>query len=265
MQKFVEFQQYDKPLHDDIIWSKPEQIAQSGRLLIIGGNAHAIAAPSEAYSIAMTQGVGEARVVLPDKTRRLLHGPIPVNLELVPSTPSGSFSTKAEQSIKSYISWSDATLFAGDIGRNSETAILFEKLANTMPGKQIYTKDALDYFSSNPNVLVSRDETVIVGSISQLQKMYKNLNTKIAITYDMGIKNLCDALQELTTNSKCAVVTQYGSSILCSYYGNVTVTKLPLEPKVWRLKTAAAASVWWLQTPSRVLDAISTAITQLSW
>lgn len=258
-------QLYSKPLFDDILWSRPEQKALAGKLLIVGGNAHAIAAPGEAYAIAMRQGVGEAKVIMPDKTRKLLGPKIPLDIELVPSTPSGSFSTRAEQALNSYISWGDATLFAGDIGRNSETAILFESIAKKMPGMMIYTQDAADYFYSFPQTLFDRFDTLLVISIAQLQKFCRQLHWPKAVTLEMGIGQLCELLQALTTTYKTYLVVEYAGNMITAVDGHVIVTKLPKEPQRWRLKTATTASVWWLQNPSEPLKAIATAITQINW
>jgi NAD(P)H-hydrate repair Nnr-like enzyme with NAD(P)H-hydrate dehydratase domain len=52
-----------KPLFDDLLWSRPEQKALAGKLLIIGGNSHAIAAPGEAFMLASKAGAGDIRVV----------------------------------------------------------------------------------------------------------------------------------------------------------------------------------------------------------
>ncbi len=258
-------QDISKPLYSDLLWSRPEQKSLAGKLLVIGGNAHAIAAPSEAFGIALKQGIGEAKVAMPDKTRKLLGPKLPVDIELVASTPSGSFSTKAEQPIKSYMAWADATLFAGDIGRNSETAILLETLASKMPGLQIYTRDAADYFNASVKTIVDRPNTLLVISLAQLQKYCHSLAWPMAVTFDMGVSQLCALLHELTSVHKASIVVQYSTSIIVAVDGDVVITKLATEPKSWRLKTAAAASVWWLQNQTEPLKAISTAITQLDW
>lgn len=258
-------QELSSPLFEAIVWSRPEQKALAGKLLIVGGNMHAIAAPSEAYQLAIKQGVGEVRVVLPDKTRKLLGPKVPIDIELAASTPSGSFSTKAEQALQTYIAWADASLFAGDIGRNSETAIVLEAIAQKMPGLQVYTRDALDYFYSNPLTLLRREHTLLVASLSQLQKICINSKWPTPITYSMGLGPLCQQLIELTNTHKAHIAVLYGSNIVVAANGNCISTKLPSEPTEWRLKTATAASVWWLQNPDKPLEAIATAITQLAW
>lgn len=258
-------QEYSKPLFEDLLWSRPEQKSQAGKLLIVGGNMYAIAAPSEAFVIAKNQGIGEVKVIMPDKTRKMLGPKMPPDIELVASTPSGSFSTKAELPLRSYIAWADATLFAGDIGRNSETAILLETAASKISGLQIYTRDAADYFNASIQTIIDRPETLLVISLSQLQKFCQSLNWPTAITFDMGVGQLCTVLSELTSVHKCSFAIQYFSSIVVAVNGEVIVTKLLREPKTWRLKTATAASVWWLQNQTQPLKAIATAITQLNW
>jgi len=258
-------QEASKPLFDELLWSRPEQKSQAGKLLVVGGNAHAIAAPSEAFALALKHGIGEVKAVMPDKTRKLLGPKIPVDIELVASTPSGSFSTKAEQQVKSYMAWADATLFAGDIGRNSETAILLETVASKMPKLQIYTRDAADYFNASVKTVLDRPDTLLVISLAQLQKYCHSIGWPAAVTFDMGVGPLCTLLQELTSVHKASIIVQYFASIIVAVDGEIVVTKLPSEPKSWRLKTATAASVWWLQNQTQPLKAIATAITEVGW
>lgn len=258
-------QSYSKPLFEDLLWSRPEQKALAGKLLIIGGNSHAIAAPGEAFMLAEKSGAGTVKVVMPDKTRKLIGGKLPLGIELAPSTPSGSFSGEALAPLQSYCAWADATLFAGDIGRNSETAIVLEKLASKMPGLHIYTRDAVDYFANTALTLLGREQTLVVLSIAQLQKLAVSAKYQTAITFDMGLPNLCKALSELTQMHQAHIITQQFNSVITAVNGDVIVTTLESEPDKWRLKVATAASVWWMQNPTKPLEALATAITQVAW
>ncbi|HSX27740.1 MAG TPA: hypothetical protein VLG25_03070, partial [Patescibacteria group bacterium] len=113
----------DKPLFPDLLWSRPENRAQAGKLLIIGGNAHGFAAPAEAYGQALEAGIGVVRVLLPDAVKAVAKHALET-VDFAPSTPSGSFSKKGLAEFISHASWADGVLIAGDLGRNSETAIL---------------------------------------------------------------------------------------------------------------------------------------------
>ncbi len=62
--------QTNEALFPEILWSRPETKAGAGKLTIIGGNLHAIAAPINAYNYAFEAGVGAARVVMPESVRK---------------------------------------------------------------------------------------------------------------------------------------------------------------------------------------------------
>src|SRR5688500_570948 len=143
--------QGDTPLYPDLLWSRPEQRSAAGKLLIIGGNLHAFAAPAEAFGHAEKAGAGAIRVILPDAARKIV-GRVMEHVEYVPSTPSGSFAQKALAELLDLGMWSDAVLIAGDLGRNSETAILLEAFAEKYPGQLTLTKDAADYAVSEPQL-----------------------------------------------------------------------------------------------------------------
>src|ERR1700722_14895032 len=119
----------EQPLFPSLIWSRPESRAQSGKLLIIGGNLHGFALTAEAYNQAVKAGIGIVRVLMPDAIKNLLGKAaktIP-GIEFAPSTPSGSFSQKALDDFLALSHWADGVLLAGELGHNSETAILLEK------------------------------------------------------------------------------------------------------------------------------------------
>ena len=51
------YKQGSKPIFDELLWSKPENKRFAGKLLIIGGNAHGMLAPANAFSLASKTGV----------------------------------------------------------------------------------------------------------------------------------------------------------------------------------------------------------------
>src|SRR3989344_1032892 len=84
----------DKPLFEDLLWSRPENKARAGKLLIIGGNAHTFAAPAAAFVSAAKAGAGSVRALMPDKLKKTIGSSL-AEAQFAPSTPSGSFSRKA--------------------------------------------------------------------------------------------------------------------------------------------------------------------------
>lgn len=248
----------ENPLFSDMRWSRPEQKAQAGNLLIVGGNVHGIAAPSQAYATAMQAGVGFAKVVMPQATKRLLPKGAHVDVEFTLSTPTGSFSQKAIDDIQAYMFWAHATLFAGDFSRNSETAIVLEKLSTTA-GMQIYGKDSVDYFAEHPKTLLDRPATLLIMTFAQLQKYAKEAGLRTAYAYNMGAMRIVDALHEMNNLHVAHIVMVHEGQIYCAANGQIITTPLKINPTSWRVALSAYASVWWLQNPTKPLASLANA------
>lgn len=252
--------QTDKPLFPELLWSRPENKRQAGKLLIIGGNLHAFVAPAEAFSVAEKAGIGTARVVLPDAAKKLV-GPVLEHIEYAPSTPSGSFSQKALAELLEASNWADAVLVAGDLGRNSETAILLEKFCEKYAGQLTLTKDAVDYAISIPEVILQRPETLLVLSFAQLQKLATKAQFQTAFTFNMDIIHLIEALHEFTSTYPVKIIVQHLDYLHCASEGQVISDFTEENPAIWRVKTASHATVWWLQNPSKPLEALTTSLS----
>jgi hypothetical protein len=251
--------QGSEPLFPDLLWSRPERRSAAGKLLIIGGNVHAFAAPAEAFMQAQQAGIGTVRVVLPDATKKLV-GKLLEHLEYAPSTPSGSFGQKSLAELLDLAAWSDGVLMAGDIGRNSETAILLEKFVAKYPGQLTITKDSADYIVSSPEIVLHREYTLLVLSFAQLQKLASKAGFTSAFTFDMDILRFVSTLHEFTQTYAPHIIVKHHDQMHCAVNGAVVSTKLAEDTDIWRVKTAAHASVWWLQSPSKPLESLATSI-----
>lgn len=248
-----------KPLFPDLLWSRPEHKAQAGKLGIIGGNAFGFAAAATAHAEASLAGVGTARVLLPDSLQRTV-GRVFEAGEYAPSTPSGSFSQHGFGEVAELSQWADGLLLAGDVGHNSETAILLEKLAKDYRGQLTVTKDALEYFTGSPKGILERPETLLVLSFAQLQQLGIHAHFTKAFTFDMDLLRLIDQLHDFTTQHKVSIVVKHLQNIVVAVDGQVSTTKLFTDLQPWRVCTAAHAAVWWLQNPNRPFEALSSSV-----
>lgn len=248
----------NKPLYEDLLWSQPQQKALAGRLLIVGGNVHAIGAPNQAYREAMQAGAGSVHVILPSAARKLLPAQVNINVGFASSTHTGSFAKHAVDELFGYIHTADYTLLAGDFSRNSETAVVFDLVAR-IGGMQTYVKDAVEYFDANPDALYDRPDTLVVATLAQLQKHCKTMRCTRAITYDMGILAYIQALNELTKTRQAHILTNYHGTLVVSVNGSAITTPLPEDQHIWSVRSAAIASTWWMQNPTKPLEAIATA------
>jgi len=249
----------DQPLFPDMLWSRPENKARAGKLLVIGGNVHGFAAAGEAYNQALKAGIGSVRVLLPDRLQKTVSKLFP-EAEFAPSTPSGSFGRQALAELLDLSAWADGVLLAGDFGRNSETAILLEQFSQKYSGQLTLTKDALDYFTATPKVLISRRETLLVLSFAQLQKLAIKTGLTKAFTFEMGLVQLMDSLHEFTEQHPVALTVKHLENICVAFAGQVSSTKVNDDKDIWRVPTAAHAATWWLQSPAKPFEALATSL-----
>jgi hypothetical protein len=249
----------DKPLFADLLWSRPENAAFAGKLLIVGGNLYGFANAAAAYGESRKAGIGVARVLLPDALQKTV-GKVFEAGEFAPSTPSGSFNQRALGELLPMAAWADGTLLAGDLGRNSETAILLEKFAAKYVGQLTITCDAADYFTASPVTALERPDTLWVISVAQLQKLAMNARFTTAFTFDMDILRFVGALQAFSSTYPANIIVKHLDNIFVAADGRVSSTRVPENTNVWRLKTAAHASVWWLQNPSKPFEALTTSL-----
>lgn len=252
-------QSADTPLFPDMLWSRPENAAHAGKLLIVGGNLHGFSNAAAAYTESRAAGIGVARVVLPDALQKTVGRAFEAG-EYAPSTPSGSFATRALGEILPMAAWADGVLLAGDLGRNSETAILLEKLADAHAGQLTLTCDAADYFTASPATILARPDTLWVISVAQLQKLATHARFTTAFTFDMDIVRFVAALHEFTLAHPALIVVKHSDNIFVAVGGRVSSTRLDSEIPVWRNRTAARAATWWLQNPQKPFEALTTSL-----
>ncbi|HVW23584.1 MAG TPA: hypothetical protein VHB51_03850 [Candidatus Saccharimonadales bacterium] len=256
---FWQKQTTEQPLFADLLWSRPENRTQAGKLLIIGGNSHEFAAPASAYAAAVKAGAGTVRVLLPDSLQKTV-GKLFPEAEFAPSTPIGSFGQESLASWLAAADWADGVLIAGDLGRNSETAILIEQFAQKYSGQLTFTKDAVNYVVSGPSSLLKRPNTLLVLSLSQLQKLARQARFTTAFTLSMDFLHLVDALHEFSQQFPLAIITKHLENLAVAVGGQVSTTKLVADQPIWRVEKAAAASTWWLQNPTQGFASLTTSM-----
>lgn len=242
-----------------MLWSRPENKLFAGKLLIIGGNSQGFAAAGEAYTAAAAARAGSIRVLLPDSLQKLLGRTFEAG-EFVPSTPSGSFGQQALTELLATAGWSDGVLLAGDVGRNSETAVLLEKFCSKYPGQLTLVGDAADHFVATPDAVLSRPDTLLVLSLPELQKLAIQAHFTEAFTSTLDTLRFVDLLHHFTTFHSFSVIVEHLDTIFVATSGQVSTTKLPSDSQKSTVAIAAAASTWWMQNPGKTFEAVSTAV-----
>lgn len=252
-------QTQDKPLFPDLLWSRPERRDQAGKLLIIGGNQYGFSAAAEAFAAASSAGIGVSRVLLPSKLKSTVSALFP-EAEFAPSTPSGSFARVGLADWLEAAAWADGVLLAGDIGHNSETALVLESFMSKYSGQLTIAQDVAEYVITNPNLVLFRPNTTLVLSMGQLQKLAKHNKSPDPITQAMGLPELAEWLSSFTTEHTVNIVTKHLDHVIAAVSGDVSSTAQKPSTDSWRVATAARCAVWWLQLPTKPFESITTAV-----
>jgi NAD(P)H-hydrate repair Nnr-like enzyme with NAD(P)H-hydrate dehydratase domain len=252
-------QSADTPLFPDIEWNKPEQRGQAGKLGIIGGNKLGFAGVAEAYTVAHSTGVGQARVVLPDVLKRTIPSAITDTL-FAPTNPSGSLSKDALNDLRTIGAWSNSILMIGDAGRSSETAILYEQFIQEYDGQLVITRDAIDLVKNSAQLLVDRPNTFLVASFAQLQKLFQAVYYPKVLTFSMQLTNLVEALHKFTITYPVSIAVLHREQLIIAHGGEVVTTPWESPMAIWRGDTATKIASYWMWSPGKPLEAAATAI-----
>lgn len=261
MQQFPYWQQQtpDKALFPNVAWNKPEQRAHAGKLGIVGGNKLGFVAVGDAYQVATDAGVGQARVLLPDALKKTVP-PILTDVVYGASNPSGGLSREAAADMQVLGSWADTVLLIGDAGRNSETAILYEDFVRHYTGQLTITRDAIDLLLNAPEAMVERDNTLLVVSFAQLQKIFTKVYYPKILTFSMQLQQLVETLHKFTITYPVTVMTFHQNHIVIASGGQVTTTPWQNPMAIWKGVVATHAAAYWLWNPKKPLEAATTSL-----
>ncbi|HSE29787.1 MAG TPA: hypothetical protein VLA77_04350 [Candidatus Saccharimonadales bacterium] len=248
----------DKAIFPDIEWDKPEQKALAGKLLIIGGNAHGFAAVAQAHKDAVSAGIGECKVALPDSLKKNISS---LDCVFVPTNISGGISKDGLPALKAAAAWADTVLYIGDAGRNSETAIVYEQLLQAFPDKQnIVTRDAADLVKSSWPELLQNPKVTLILTLAQLQKLFQSVYYPKTILFSMQLTNLAESLHKFTITYQAALVVFHNNQMVVAQGGEVTSTPWEDAMMIWRGTVAARAATYITHHPGKVLQAITTSL-----
>jgi ADP-dependent NAD(P)H-hydrate dehydratase / NAD(P)H-hydrate epimerase len=244
----------EQPLFPDMLWDRPVNKRHAGKLMIAGGHAQSFSAASRAFTAAAKAGAGATRILLPDSLQKTVGKAFP-EAEFAASTPIGSFSRKALELFLDLAGWSDSVLLAGDLGKNSETAILLEKFVEKYNGLLGLAGDSLDYFTAKSEPLLNRPGTLIIGDLSQVQKI---VQPRVALKQQADLAQIVDKLSNLSGEVPAELVVFHDNQIIVAVSGRVSSTKTDKDINAQEL--AAYASVWRLQQPEKPFEALTAAV-----
>lgn len=247
------------PLFPKLDWEAPERRDQRGKLAIIGGTKLGFASVAHTYGESIKIGAGYVRTVVPDVLKPMLAGGME-DVLFAASNPSGAFSKNAENDMKAAAAWADMLLLPGDAGRNSETAICFEHLLQTIPTPSTITRDAIDLLKASPSVVIERENNIVVASFAQLQKLLQSVYFPRGILFSMHLSQLVEVLHKTTLSYPAMLVTYHSEQLLIALDGRVATIPFGNPMTIWRGSVATRIAVRVMQHPKKSFEAAVSAI-----
>lgn len=246
--------QTDKPLFEDLLWSRPENKRSAGKLAIIGGQAGQFTGVSVSFAAAEQAGAGHARVLLPDSLAKLTAG-LPA-VEYAPSNTSGSFAKKALDQMFDLAHWADAVLLAGDFGNNSETAVTLENFVEKFDKTLVISSNAFGSLDQDTYPKLAGENVILVQDLARFQKLTAGARLEKTITSTLPAKLVAERLGDVSQNNYSSLVLNHGGFNWAVRSGNVVSTPQGRED-LFRL--SAYCAVWAMQHPNKLLEALATA------
>lgn len=244
-------------LFPELLWARPQNNRQAGKLLIIGGSQQNFSVVAETYNQTTKAGIGINRVLLPQSLRKVITNFLPEAI-FVPATVSGSFSSSSVAELLEEASWADAVILAGNLGNNSETAIAIESFSTKYDGALIITGDSVELMMFFAKTILARPRTTLVLKFSQLQRLLTAAAYNTAVTSSLDLLQIVNILNDFTKQYSTNIVTEYAANMVIAVGGKISTTKISeSEPNIVSL--AAFSAVWLIQNPSKPFEALTTA------
>ena len=262
MDNFWKKQQSSKPLFPDIIWNRPER--KTGKISIVGGNRNGFAAVAAAYETARQLNINSAKIILPDSLKKQI--PIEIfDAIFTESNPSGSFAKNALNELNAAANFADASILIGDSGANAETSALFETFLRENFDQSItVTRDAVDSLIRSAEEILNYPKLHLVLSISQLQKLARNVYYPRIITLSQGPAQIAETLHKFSLTFPTSITLWHAGQLFFAKNGTVFSQDFAQPMRVWSGEVAVRETVWsiWSQE-SNLTQSIVSSWTEL--
>ncbi len=253
----------DLKLFKDLSWNIPEQ--KTGTLNLIGGNSSNFSSVIHAAEyLSKTFPIKKINILLPESLKSKIP-PFP-DITFLPATESGSFDKSPL--LNDFVNSADFSIFIGDVSKNSATSIaLSESIKNTSK-PALLTRDAIDAILPEMPSLIERDNLFLVGSLAQIQKVFRAVYYPKVLLLSMPILQIIEALHKFTLSYPTTILTFHAGQIIVANHGLITTT--PIEKtgftpiSLWSGNLAINVSAMNHFTPGKPLDATTFAITYTS-
>ena len=151
-------------------------------------------------------------------------------------------------------------LLPGNIGRNSETAMLLADLLRSYNGKLCVTKDAVDALYGEATNLLKRPDTLLVVSFAQLQRLTREVKSPVAFRSDMDFLFFLEKLHDFSLKHPAMIITKHHDQILVAMDGRIISTERKDLSELWCVDVASRAMTFWIHHPKNPLGAMASSL-----
>lgn len=253
------WQKQAKPLFPDLAWNIPEQ--KFGRVSVVGGNAQSFSSVVRtAEFLAHNFPIKQVNTLLPESLRSKL--PATENLNFATATTSGAFAKSF--TLEETFASSDAVLLIGDLSRNAETTIALTDAIAKSDSLLMIARDGVDLLAPSMAQILSRPHTYIIGSMAQLQKVFRAVYYPRMVMLAQPLVPLLETLHKFTLSYPVTLLTLHQEQIIVAYDGKVSTTKIadtnytPIA--LWSGQLAARTLALNLFNPGKPYEATTAAV-----
>lgn len=257
------WQKQTKPLFADLAWNLPER--KTGHLAIIGGNQQSFSTPVRiAEQMTANFPFQTITTVLPDVLERKI--PVMANITFAPSTASGSFDKSPK--LTALIRQADGCLIIGDLSRNSATTVALADALKPDTAYQtnlaVIARDSVDLLTPEASRWLTRDNTIVIASMLQLQKLFRAVYYPRMIMLTQPLLPVLETLHKFTLSYPTTLLTFHQEQIIVASHGQVSTTHIvdtaytPLS--LWLGQLAGNVTALNFYNPGKPFEATTAAI-----
>lgn len=247
-----------KPLFENILWNLPEQ--KTGAITIIGGNSQNFSTEIKNAELLSSLNLKDVKLIFPDSLKSKLP-PLP-NINFTPATSSGSF--EKSPTLLELCNNTDYLFYSGDFSKNSATSVAIADTIIKSSVPCLITRDTIDLILSEMNNIITRNNLTIVGSMAQLQKIFRSIYYPKMLLLSMPIMPVIEILHKFTISYPVNILTFHQDQIITAKNGVVITTPInqtSFSPiSLWSGSLASKISALILWNHTKALEATTTAI-----
>lgn len=240
--------QSDKPLYEDILWSRP--VRRTGRVLLVGGHRDGFAELQKLYQGFEDAQVAECHLALPDKLSKLV-GSLE-GISLLASNPSGSVARDALAELVHLANESDLVSLGPDLSNNSETTLVMQRLITETRASILIPPQSTEQLLPEAGEWQEKESLLLCVNHKQLYKLATKLAIDATIPLSPTVDSIAGIALAVSKEFLPSLVVSFENNIIVAVDGKASITKA-------NTKNVGLLATFWLQNSTKHYEALTTA------